>query len=89
MGGFDFNDNVTTFDDLPVSPEEALAVAQTYLDKYSTGADVSDEITTFYGYYTIDIERDGEIIGMVSVNGFTSQVFPHTWHGDFIEMSEG
>ncbi len=48
---------------------------------------VSKKVRTFYGYYTIDVERDGKIIGMLSVNGYTKQVFLHTWHGDFIEMS--
>jgi len=75
--------------ELSVSPEEALQAAQVYLDEYAPGTQVSDEITPFYGYYTIDVEREGEITGMVSVNGFTSRVFPHTWHGEFIEMSEG
>jgi hypothetical protein len=89
MGGFDFNENFTSSDELTISSEEALEIAQNYLDQYSPGTKVSDEITTFYGYYTIDIERDGKITGMVSVNGFTGQVFPHTWHGEFIEMSEG
>ncbi len=89
MGGFDIDNNITASDELLVSPEEALVAAQSYLDQDFPGSEVSDEITTFYGYYTIDIESDGEITGMVSVNGFTSQVFPHTWHGDFIEMSEG
>lgn len=74
--------------DMPVSAEEASQVAQNYLDAYYPGVQVSDEITAFYGYYTMDIERDGAIIGMMSVNGFTSQVFPHTWHGTFLEMSE-
>jgi len=72
--------------ELSVSPDEALQAAQQYLDEYAPGTMVSDEITAFYGYYTIDVERDDEITGMVSVNGFTSQVFPHTWHGEFIEM---
>ncbi len=31
---------------------------------------VSDEITPFYGYYTIDLEKDGQIVGMLSVNGY-------------------
>ena len=74
--------------ELSVSSEEALQAAQRYLDEYAPGTGVSDEITEFYGYFTIDVERDGEITGMVSVNGYTSQVFPHTWHGEFIEMSE-
>lgn len=75
--------------ELSVSPEEARQAAQRYLDEYAPGTVVSDEITPFYGYYTLDVERDGEITGMVSVNGFNSRVFPHTWHGEFIEMQEG
>ena len=74
--------------DMSVSAEDAVQVAQSYLDTYYPGVDVSDEITAFYGYYTLDIERDGKIIGMLSVNGFTRQIFPHTWHGEFIEMVE-
>jgi hypothetical protein len=26
---------------------------------------------------------------MLSVNGYSGQVFLHTWHGDLVEMSEG
>jgi hypothetical protein len=58
------------------------------MDRYSPGVKASDEITPFYWYYTIDIEKGGEIVRMLSVNGFTRQVFPHTWHGEFIEMVE-
>ena len=87
MDGFGFG-NSDVSPELSVNPEDALKVAQSYLDQFAPGVDVSDEITKFYGYYTIDIEENGEIVGMLSVNGFTRQVFPHTWHGDFIEMSE-
>lgn len=90
MGGFGNNDTALpeVSAQLSVSPEEAFAAAQSYLDQYSPGVKVAEEITAFYGYYTIDLEKDGAIVGMLSVNGFTRQVFPHTWHGDFIEMSE-
>jgi hypothetical protein len=37
--------------------------------------------------YTIEILRDGRIAGMLSVNGFSSQIFPHTWQGNFIDAS--
>jgi hypothetical protein len=91
MGGSGFSNDTPVPDvsaDMPVSAEEASQSAQRFLDAYYPGVKVSDEITAFYGYYTLDIERDGKIIGMMSVNGFTRQVFPHTWHGTFIEMSE-
>ena len=42
----------------------------------------------FYGYYTLDFEKDGRIAGMLSVNGYSGQVFLHTWHGTFIEEAE-
>lgn len=91
MGNSGFNNNAETPDisaELSVSADDAAEAAQNYLDTYYPGVKVSDETTAFYGYYTIDLEQDGKIIGMLSVNGFTRQVFPHTWHGDFIEMNE-
>ena len=74
--------------EMTVTKEEALDLAQQYLDTHDPGVTVSDEITAFYGYYTIDLEKDGQLVGMLSVNGFNGQVFPHTWHGAFIEMVE-
>jgi len=71
--------------DMPVSQDEAAAAAQTYLDQYRAGATVSDDPVQFYGYYTFDFEQDGQVAGMLSVNGHSSQVFLHTWHGAFIE----
>ncbi len=75
--------------ELSITPEEAFEIAQDFLNQVYPGVEVSDEITKFYGYYTIDTELDGKIVGMLSVNGFTGQVFPHTWHGQFVEMVEG
>lgn len=74
--------------EITVSSSEAVEIAQEYLDKQLPGYQVSDEADPFYGYYTLHILKDGEVTGMLSVNGFTGQVFPHTWHGEFIEMSE-
>jgi hypothetical protein len=75
--------------EMPVSPAEAVETAQRYLEVYLPGAQVEDEADAFYGYYTLDILRDGQTVGMLSVNGYTRQVFLHTWHGDFLDMAEG
>ena len=32
------------------------------------------------GYYTLDFEKDGTPVGMLSVNAYTGQVWYHTWH---------
>jgi hypothetical protein len=74
---------------MPVSADQAIQAAQRYLDTYLPGAKASAQPDPFYGYYTIEILRDGKTAGMLSVNGYTQQVFLHTWHGNFIEISEG
>jgi hypothetical protein len=71
---------------MPFSAEDASEIAQDYLTHSQTDHQGTAEITAFYGYYTIDIEDEDGIIGMLSVNGFTGEVFPHSWHGDFIKM---
>jgi hypothetical protein len=67
-----------------VSAAQALQAAQQYLNTALPGTQTAADADPFYGYYTIDILRDGKIIGMLSVNGYNSQVFLHTWHGTFI-----
>lgn len=72
---------------MTVTPEQAVEYAQKYLDASFPGATV-EHPTQFYGYYTLDFEKDGKIAGMLSVNGYSGQVFLHTWHGEFIEEAE-
>jgi len=73
---------------MSVSADQALQAAQRYLDTYLPGAQASKDPDPFYGYYTIEILRDDKPVGMLSVNGYSQQVFLHTWHGNFIAMSE-
>lgn len=86
MGGIATPEDISA--EMPVTPDEAVEIAQKYLNAEQPGAQASDEADRFYGYYTLHIVRDGKVAGMLSVNGYTRQVFPHTWHGNFIEMSE-
>ena len=90
MGGYWNNDtDVGVSADMDVTPEQAIASAQEYLDSNLPGTAVENHADPFYGYYTLHVTRDGAVIGMLSVNGFSGDVFLHTWHGNFIEMSEG
>ena len=73
---------------MPISPEEAIQIAQEYLESRGSNLTVANEADVFYGYYTLHTLEDGKVSGMLSVHGFNGQVFVHTWHGDFIEMSE-
>ncbi len=72
--------------DMPVSPQEAYEAAQAFLARTYPAFSADPEATAFYGYYTLHVLQDGEIVGMLSVNGYNGQVWPHTWHGTFLGM---
>jgi hypothetical protein len=73
---------------MTISSTQALALAQQFLDNALPGTTTASDADAFYGYYTLDFLRDGKIVGMLSVNGFSGQVFLHTWHGTFIETKD-
>jgi hypothetical protein len=73
--------------EMPVSAAQAVEAAQRYLDLYLPGTVVAEEADPFYGYYTLHILRDSHTVGMLSVNGYSDQVFLHSWQR-FVEMSE-
>jgi hypothetical protein len=39
-------------------------------------------------YYTLHSERDGKVVGMLSVNASTGAVWYHWWQGRFGRMAE-
>jgi hypothetical protein len=49
---------------------------------------MAGEADEFYGYYTLRFLQDGEIEGMLSVDGSGGDVWYHSWHGDFAAMTE-
>lgn len=69
---------------MTVTPAQATANAQQYLNTYLTGTTTGD-VTTFYGYYCIEVLSNSSTYGMLSVNGYTGQIWYHTWHGTFIQ----
>ena|SRR4030042_1783931 len=72
---------------MTVSEDAATNYAQEFLGSYLPGAE-TEKPDTFYGYYTLHILQDGKIYGMLSVNGYTGQVWYHSWHGQFLGMKE-
>lgn len=75
-------------DTMSVTSEQARDLAQTWLDQYLPGTAAAEQVDAFYGYYTIHVLKDGQVFGMLSVNGYTGEVWYHTWHGDFVGMKE-
>ena len=72
---------------MPVTPDRAKTLAQQYLDANLAGLTVA-EADTFYGYYTLHTLQNGQLEGMLSVNGYTGAVWYHAWHGPFLGMKE-
>jgi len=70
-----------------VSEEQALKNAQEYLDRTLPGTKVNSA-DDFYGYYTMEVTKDGNIYGMLSVNSYTGAVWYHGWHGTFEKVLE-
>lgn len=87
MMGWAFNQGPSSAT-MTVTADQAVKIAQQYLDQQFPGSLASKTPDPFYGYYTIEISKDGRLTGMLSVNGFSGQVFFHSWHGNFIEISE-
>ena len=74
--------------EMTVTPTQAVQDAQKYLDANIPGTTASTTPDAFYGYYTVEVMKDGKGYGMLSVNGSTGQIIYHHWHGAFIEMEE-
>ena len=88
MQGWNSTTPLDVTSEMTVTPEQAIEYVQKYLDANITGATAATDPIQFYGYYTLDFEKDGKVAGMLSVNGYSGQVFLHTWHGTFIEETE-
>ena len=72
---------------MTVSKDRAASIAQSWLDRNLPGT-TTRAPDPFYGYYTVDFEKDGRLVGMLSVNGYSGQVWPHTWHGSYIQSKD-
>jgi len=69
---------------MTVTPGQAKAIAQQYLDTNFSGTSAGD-VDTFYGYYNVDVLSNGNTFGMLSVNGYNGQVWYHSWHGTYVQ----
>lgn len=88
MGGFGYGPGTPSAPGATVSADQALPIAQSYLDQYTPGVKAADKADALPGYYTIETLKDGKILGMLSVNAYTGQVWVHTWHGTFVQQAE-
>ena len=71
---------------MSITLSQAQANAQQYLNTYYPGTTVGTT-TTYYGFYTIQVVgSNGNIVGMIGVNGVTGQVMDYSWCGAFMRQ---
>ena len=83
MGGFGSSGSGA----MTVTAQQAKDIAQRWLDANQGGTSAKSP-DSFYGYYTVDFQRTGQLVGMLSVNGYSGQVWFHRWHGTFIQLRD-
>ena len=67
-----------------ITEKEAVDIAQRYIAAFTPGWRADEHADEFYGYYTLHtLDAEGRITGMLSVNGFTGEVWFHSWHGAY------
>lgn len=86
--GLSTKPNTVAASEMTLDMAAAVAKAQDYLAENLPDAQLVEEGIAFSGYYTFDYQQKGELAGMLSVNGYSGQVWLHNWHGQFIEEWE-
>jgi len=82
MGSGSVNDKATTAD-MTIKSADAGSRAQKYADTQFPSSKVSNP-DMFYGYYTVDIVKDGRVLALLSVNGYSGQVWVQAWPGSYL-----
>ncbi len=70
-----------------VDSAKARTIATSWLNSNRLGTTVRS-IDAYPGYFTIDLQRNGVVSGMMSVNSSTGVAWYHTWHGAFIARED-
>ena len=76
--------NATATTTMPVTATQAQTFAQQYLSTVMPATTVGNT-TPFYGYYNVEVLSGGNTYGILSVNGYTGQIWYQAWHGSFIQ----
>jgi hypothetical protein len=71
----------------PVDLTKARGIATSWLAANQPGTTIRS-IDAYPGYFTTDLQRNGAVSGMMSVNSSNGAVWYHTWHGAFIAMED-
>lgn len=87
MGMMGMMGNVNADAEITVTAEEAVTLAQEYLDANLPGSTAREQVNSCPGHYALQVERDGEIIGMIGINAYNGQVFLHQWNSNVSQIN--
>ena len=71
---------------MPVTAAQAQTFAQQYLATVMP-ATTGGSANPFYGYYNVEVLSSGNTYGIISVNGYTGQIWYQAWLGSFIQQA--
>jgi len=71
--------NITA--DMPITSPQAVQAAQAYLAQTIPGATAATTPLKFYGYFSLSYSVDGNVAGLLSINGYNGEVLPALQHG--------
>jgi hypothetical protein len=71
-----------------ISAGQALNKAFTLTSKKNPPSSIDPQPVMFNGYYSFFEKENDQIVGVISVNGFTGEVEPHTWLGKVLQVRE-
>lgn len=66
-------------DDMRLNEAETRDIAEVAINDMDASLSLEDEAATFYGFYEFYLDRDGEAVGALAVNGYSGQVWFEDW----------
>lgn len=71
--------NGTPPNDMSLTPPEARSLAESSIEQMGDGLQLAGEARSYYGFYQFDMDKDGEPVGELAVNGHSGQVWYEQW----------
>ncbi|HEX7555768.1 MAG TPA: hypothetical protein VF338_04020 [Leptolinea sp.] len=71
-----------------ISSAQAQNIAFQYLKSNDPLVNLDPEPIAFYGYYSFTERLGDKITGVLSVNGYSGEVEPHTWLGNILQTKD-
>jgi hypothetical protein len=72
---------------MTITQDQALSNVQSAIHNYIAGGEVGIA-EPFFGYYTIPLLQQGNVVGLVNVNGYTGGLCYEACHGSLISRME-